>query len=60
MCFELMMETCMLASYRVIHSGNTGTKEVINSAIFAHRPHTIDTRDYKGDREGIPHIHPIP
>ena len=41
MCFELMMETCILASYRVIHSGNTGTTEVINSAIFSHRPHTM-------------------
>ena len=20
----------------------------------------LETRDYKGDREGIPHIHPIP
>lgn len=41
MCCELMREKCMLASYIVIHSGNTGTTEVINSAIFCHRPYTM-------------------
>ena len=41
MCFELMRETFILASYRVIHSGNSGTTEVINSAIFSHRPYTM-------------------
>ena len=32
------------------------TKLKINFLCFKE----LNTRDYKGDREGIPHIHPIP
>ena len=30
-----------------------------NSAV-SEEGHGLTARDYKGDREGIPHIHPIP
>ena len=28
--------------------------------IFLEKAYRFQARDYKGDREGIPHIHPIP
>ena len=40
----------MFTQYRIAFRGAT-RREVF---------HCIKLRDYKGDREGIPHIHPIP
>ena len=35
-------------------------KVVLNESMAAKMASRVSSRDYKGDREGIPHIHSIP
>ena len=41
-------------------SSNFVEKVVLNESMAAKMASRVSSRDYKGDREGIPHIHPIP
>ena len=41
-------------------SSNFVEKVVLNESMAAKMASRVSSRDYKGDIEGIPHIHPIP